>query len=323
VRFDDDDKPKFSFRPRWRHLLYLVDLAVIIAFFFIGAWAFRSAVGEKKIAEGERLRQMAKATGERSLEQADSVVAAERARLHLALADSVSWAEDLTRRRVTLEATAAEQQRVNATLTPIIDQVLDLHYRSKNASAEVEQYEEDLAVRRATVVELHAQADEAARQLAEANQRHEDSIDRLADARSVRLREPAGVFSDNTGLLVRQDLSSTQELTNVEFQRNLWSPGVVSVGFSLGLGLGSQDVASSKQVGVVVTRPLIHRRLGLDLGAGYSVLTDPSGADDTGMYASASLRFSPFFKERFHLGLGARAVQEEVVPFVSIGVGRR
>jgi hypothetical protein len=132
-----------------------------------------------------------------------------------------------------------------------------------------------------------------------------------------------GMFPDKSGLLVRRDVSESQDLTNVELQHNVWRPGALDVGVSLGFGLGSGDFTSSKQLGLVVTRPLLHRRLGLDFGAGYSVLTNHAGSDAGGGYASASLRLSPFYKERFHFGLGARADKENVLPFISVGVGRR
>jgi hypothetical protein len=324
VRFDDDDKPKFSFHPQWKHLFYLVDLAVIVALFFAGAWAFRSIVGEKKLAEGVRLRELAKTKGSRALVQADSVLAAENGRLQVAVTDSATTADELIRRRAALDATVAEQQRVNQALYPLTDQVFDLQYRATTALSEVRQYKEDLRTRRGELASLRAKAADAARQLAEAQDRHEDARSQLAQARTMRAYEPAGVFPDKSGLVVRQDISDTQDLTNVEFQQSLWAPArQIDLGVSLGLGLGSGEVASSKNVGLLLTRSLIHRRLGLDFGAGYSVLTDPGGTDDAGAYASAGLRFSPFYKERFHLGLGARASGDEVTPFLSIGLGRR
>ena len=323
-RFDDDDKPKFSFRPRWRHLLYLVDAVIIVAFFFIGGWAFRTTVGDKKIAEGERLRLLAQANGSRLLEQADSVVTVERARLATALADSATWAEDFLRRRVALEAAVTERQQLTQTLYPMTDQIFDFRDRSTKALADLAQLEKEIKTRKAEVVDLRSQSDQAGNQLDEEKRLHEDSMRQLARARSTRTYEPVGMFPDKSGLLVRQDISSCQELTNVQLQHSFWTtPGKMDLGLSLGLGLGSQDVASAKEFGLVVTRPLIHRRLGLDLGAGYSVLTSPDGQDDQGAYASAGLRFFPWYRERFHLGLGARAGQEEVRPFVSVGVGRR
>ncbi len=323
MRFNDDDKPKFSFHPSWKHLLYLIDLAVMFGLFQAGSWVFRTTVGENKLADNEQRREQVKIAGAQALSQADSVVTAERSRLAKASADSVSWSEDLLRRRAYLEGIANEQQQLNQTLTPMIDEVLDLHYRSRNALAEQEQYEKDIAERRAQVAERKAQAEAAAQQLEDAKYRHEDSLERLAQARSVRSHEPVGLFPDKTGLVLRQEISETEGLTNLEFQRSLWTPGVMDVGVSLGLGLGSGDVASSKQAGLLLTRPLIHRRLGLDLGAGYSVLTSPSGTDETGAYASASLRFSPLYRERLHFGLGARADQDNVTPYLLFGLGRR
>lgn len=322
MRFDDES-PKIPFRPSWKHLLHLIDLAIIVGLFLLGGWIFRTTVGENKLAAGERLRLENREAGARAQQQADSILAIERGRQDHALADSVSWAADLQERRNRLDAMVAEQRRANEGLYPLTDQVFDLQYRATTTRSEVQQFRGDIASRRSQVADLRGQADAAARELAEAQRRHAGSVDALAQARSVRAYEPEGVFPDRSGLVLRQDLADAQEQTNVAFQQNVWSPGLMDIGLSLGLGLGNQEVASSKEFGLILTRPLVHRRLGLDLGAGYSVLTDHEGTDETGAYASASLRLTPFFRERFHLGVGARADRQEVKPFVSVGVGRR
>jgi hypothetical protein len=325
MRFGDD-QPKFSFRPSWKHLLRLVDLAVMVGLFLLGAHLFRTLVGEKKVAAAERQRVEIREEGARNQTQADSILAFEKARLGVTLADSVGQAQEFARRRAVLDATVAEQQRINEAINPLMDQVFDIQYSATTAVGEVRQYREDMAQRRATIADLEGQAEQARLELEEAQGRNQAVNERLAQARSLRARDPRGIFPDKSGVVVRQDIASTGALTNLAFQRSLWSNRLLDVGLSLGLGLSS-DVTSSKEFGVILTRPLIHRRLGLDLGAGYTMLTDSDGTDETGAYASASLRLSPFFKERFHLGLGARAAQgadgEEVTPFVSVGVGRR
>jgi hypothetical protein len=322
VRFEDDS-PKIPFRPSWKLLLHLIDVAIIVGLFFLGAYVFRTAVGEKKLAAGERLRVQKREEAVKAQAQADSILGAERHRLDGALGDSASWADELARRRAGLEGAVAEQQRVNQGLYPLTDQVFDLQYRATTALAEVRQDREDLTARRAEIADLHGKADEAERELSEATERNRASAEQLAAARTVRTYEPEGVFPDKSGLVVRQDISDTHVLTNVAFQHNVWSPGLTEVGVSLGLGLGSEDVASAKEFGLVLSRNLVHRRLDLDLGAGYSIFTSPEGIDQKGAYASATLRLSPFYRERIHFGLGARAGQDEVTPFISVGVGRK
>jgi hypothetical protein len=256
------------------------------------------------------------------LAQADSVLKVERGRLVDATADSASWAEDLNARLVYLQNTVAEQQRVNQQLGPLTDDVFDLQYKATTSLTDVRDNREELAARRKELADLLGQADQAARELEEAHRRQEDSASQLANARSLRAYEPASIFPAKSGLALRQDISESQELTNVQFTYSLWKPGKADLGVHAALGLGSEDVSSGKEVGLVVTRPLIHRRLGLDLSAGYLVLTDPEGSNDSSPFAAAALRLSPFYKERFHLGLGARAAEEEVTPFLSVGVGR-
>lgn len=319
----DEERPKFEFKPRPRHLLYLVDLAVVVGFFLLGAYLFRTTAGEKKLAEGVQLRELAKANGSLLLAQADSVVAASEGRLGRALADSAASAADLARRRAALITAYQERDRVNQALYPVTDQVFDLRDRSTRETTKVAEYRKDLTGRRSDILDLTAKAQEAARKLAEAQENNRSAREQLAMARRDRTYEPVGMFPDKSGLLVRRDMSESQDLTNVELQHNVWKPGAMDLGVSLGFGLGSGTSASSKQLGLVLTRGLMHRRLGLDFGAGYSVLTNQAGSDAGGAYASAGLRLSPFYKERFHFGLGARADKENVLPFVSIGVGRR
>ena len=319
----DQERPKFEFKPRPRHLLYLVDLAVIAGLFLLGAHIFRTTAGEKKLAEGARLREIAKASGSRLLEQADSVVVAARNRQSAALADSAASSEDLQRRWAGFNAAIQEKNTLGRALNPATDQVFLLRDKSTQEAAKVAEYRKELTGRRSDVLDLTAQAQDAARKLDESQRKHREAQEQLANSRRDRTYEPVGMFPDKSGLLLRRDVSADQELTNVELQHNVWKPGALDVGVSLGFGLGSGNLSSSKQLGLVVSRPLLHRRLGLDFGAGYSVLTSQAGTDASGAYASASLRLSPFYKERFHFGLGARADRENVLPFVSVGVGRR
>ncbi len=319
----DQDRPKLEFKPRPRHLLYLIDLAVMAGLFLLGAHIFRTTAGEKKLAEGAHLREIAKANGSRLLEQADSVVVAAKSRRSVALADSASSSEDLLRRWAAFNAAIQEKNRLGQALYPLTDQVLGLGERSTQETAKVAEYRKALTGRRSDIMDLTAQAQAAALKLEESQKKHREAQEQLAMARRDRTYEPVGMFPDKSGLLLRRDVSANQELTNVELQHNVWRPGALDVGVSLGFGLGGGNLSSSKQLGLVLTRPLLHRRLGLDFGAGYSVLTNQAGVDESGAYASASLRLSPFYKERFHFGLGARADRENVLPFVSVGVGRR
>jgi hypothetical protein len=66
------------------------------------------------------------------------------------------------------------------------------------------------------------------------------------------------------------------------------------------------DRASSKQVGLLLSRTLIHRRFGLDFSAGLSHLTDDTGEGDAGAYAGAALRISPFYRSGFTSVLALR-----------------
>jgi hypothetical protein len=123
--------------------------------------------------------------------------------------------------------------------------------------------------------------------------------------------------------MLRRDVGDKIDLTNILLEHVLWNVGATDVGLSLGFGLGDAESSSNKEVALLLTRSLVHRRLGFDLAAGFAQITRSGGTDDNDAYASAGLRIAPFYRERLHLGLGARANNDEVVPFLGFSIGRR
>lgn len=315
--------PPIDLRPRPHHALVLVDLALIAGIFMFAGNTYTQSRGDEQTRNSERLREIAQQRGSRLLSQADSVVVARRQVLAQSISDSTQMAEELVLRRAQLEAAIAEHEHMNQSLFPLSDQILDLRQRGIQSIARADGYERDVADRKAELAVAKAKADSTLTVLEDARRQRDEAVQDLAAAQTTRAYEPVGLFPDRSGLTVRQEANGETDLTNLELQHNVWRPGNVDVGVSLGVGLGGGDASSSKQVGLVLTRNLIHRRLGVDVGAGYSLLTDQAGTTDGSPYASASLKLSPFYRQRVHFGLGARAVSGEFLPFVAIGVGRR
>ncbi len=314
-------KPEFRLRPR--HLWHILDLIVIAALFMATGRVYLNTRGEKVMQAKEADRAAAQVEGVRLIQQADSVVAATTVTLQGMLADSTEAFGELSRMRVELETGIERRQALSQQIFPLSENVLALKERTQDAVASVERYEKDLAAREAEIDSLGRMAQTSQERLDRTRVERQEAARNLLHARQEQAYEPTGNFPERTGLMVKREAGKDVDLTSLELQQILWRPNQLDVGLALGVGLGDGESVSDKEVGLLVTRQLIHRRLGLDLGAGYSVLTQPEGRDETGAYASAGLRLSPFYQERLHLGLGARAKHGEVLPFLGVTVGRR
>jgi hypothetical protein len=317
------DLPTPEFRLRPRHALYLIDLVVAAVLFVIVGRAFMDQKGSKVIAAKEKARAEAQVAGQKALAQADSVLAAQRALLESMRADSIQWFADYQTRGAKLQAGYAQKQMLSQSLEALSNQVFGMRDRSSEAVQKAQEYEKDVSERKDEIGSLSSQAHTADSTLKATEAQRQDAASKLDGAVRTRTYEPVGLFPDRSGLSVRQEISDKTDLTNFELQHVVRQGSMVDLGVSLGVGLGSGDRTASKQVGLILSRELIHRRLGLDFGAGYSLLSDRSGNDESGAYASAGIRYSPFYKERLHFGAGARAVQGEVLPYIGVTVGRR
>jgi hypothetical protein len=244
-------------------------------------------------------------------------------RLREVTEDSTSTLAEFIRMRSDLDAQIRSTVALEQGIYRLSDVVLDMRTQADLATREARQKEADVASRTREVDSLRVLENKRRQEMVEAQQAQEQATQRLLAAQRQQEYDPKGMLPERTGLMVRRDVSSQNDLTNLVLQQVLWNPGNLDVGLSLGFGLGSRDATSQKELGLLMTRSLIHRRLGLDLGAGYSVLTEEGGSDENSPYASANLRLAPFYKERLHLGLGARANREEVVPFLGVTLGRR
>ncbi|MDM7913641.1 MAG: hypothetical protein ACE15D_05720 [Candidatus Eisenbacteria bacterium] len=326
MRFQDEETfdPKFRLRPR--HAFYILDLILIAAIFLITGRMYMNTKGVEIIASKQQEREAATLEGQRLLAQADSVVTATLSTFEQMKADSVHAVGGLLQLRSDIEAGFVRRQTLDQQVIGLSDAILSLRDQTDEAVAQSVRDSMNVASRQAEIDSLRTRADALAKQLTDTRAERDRVAANLMAARRQETYDPTGRFPEKTGLMVRRDVGSDEvDLTNLQLQQLLWEPrdGKVDVGVELGFGLGTDQAVSNKQVGLLVSRSLIHRRLGLDLSAGYSLLTEEGGTDDQSPYASASLRLSPFYKERLHLGLGARANHGEVVPFLGVQVGRR
>lgn len=315
--------PKLDLRPRPRHALRLIDLAVMAGIFYLAGSLYMDTKGEERLNAARAAREQAQIEAERALAQADSVVSATELTLQAMLADSAATADSLVQRRAQLEAAMAESERLAQALFPLGDQVGEMRRQAAQARDKTEALQKDAQQRRAEVGKLRAEVETLTAELEAARARREQAAAAVAAATRAREYEPAGLFPDRSALAVGRQVATDEDLTSVEVQRTMWDQGPVDVGLSVGLGLGSGDASSMKKAGLLLSRPLIHRRLAMDFQAGLSTIGDEEGNQEGTAYASAALRFSPFYRERLHFGLGARADDRGVQPYLGIVFGRR
>lgn len=318
-----EELPKPEFRLRKKHLWHILDAVVIAVLFVAAGRVYLDTRGVKVTKQKEAERSAARVEGAKLLEQADSVVAATSVTLTRMLSDSTQSFAELMRLRDEFEGGLVRGQQLSQQIFPLSENVMGLKERTEEAVSSAGRYEAEVQAREAEIDSLLRRSQASEETLNQTRTEREQVAENLYRARRAEAHDPTGRFPAKTGVMVRRDVNQNADLTNLELQQVLWNPGGVDVGVALGVGVGAEEAASNKEVGFLLTRPLIHRRLGLDLGAGYSVLTQVEGSDKSGGYASAGLRLSPFYTERFHLGIGARASHGEVVPFLGVSVGRR
>ncbi len=325
VRWSErEDTPRERFRPRPKHALFLIDLAVIAVIFVMAGRWYVNTRGAKLVAEREKAQEEAKIEGARSIEQADSVAAAAKVTLDEMTKRDQQTQEEVQRLTDEIKAGIAKRQELENAVLRLSDMVVDLRGRSENGLKDVNNYEQDVDSRSKEIDSLKVSAASTATELAQTQEEREAAARKLQNARSAEAYDPTGRFPAQTGFALRRDMGSTTDMASLQVEQLLWQPRPeVDLGISAGVGLGVDKPTSNKELGLLVSKTLIHRRLGLDLGAGYSLLTQEGGTDDNSPYASAGIRYSPFYKERVHLGLGARASHGEVLPYLGVSLGRK
>lgn len=323
ARWTDDDAPRPKFKLQKKHAWILVDLVVIASIFYASGRLYADSHGTKVIAKKTAEREAALLENARLIEQADSVAAASQANLEGMRAEHAQTIDEVTQMRADLETQVTRTQQLGQGIFRLSDMVLDLRERTQGAQKSLRQYEKNLRLRNHEIDSLQTKSAATEEKLLATRAERARTADQLHSIRSAEAYDPKGRFPARTGVAVRRDMGDEVQTANLELQQLLLERAGVDVGLAVGFGLGTQSDISSKEVGLLLTRPLIHRRLGLDFGAGYSILTEEDGADDSDAYASAGLRISPFYRERLHIGLGARAAHGEVIPFLGFALGRR
>lgn len=315
--------PPLDLRPRPKHLLILVDLALLVGLFMSAGKWYLDTKGSELRAQQDAEKQVLEQGIAKAAAEAEAAVASKLVSLSAARADSLALVGELVAKREQLEIEIAQHAEGTDRTFRLSDSIYDLKVQAENAVRAASEYDRELASRDEEILDKSSKAQAAETKLVTAQTDLRTTTGALESAHREVAYEPRSILPETAGVMLRHEVRSGGDLTGLEFQQLVFNRPNVDLGFSLGVGLGSGDVESSKQAGLLLSRSLVHRRLGLDFGAGYSLLTNSSGDANNGAYATASLRFSPMYRERFHFGLGARADQEGVQPFVGVALGRR
>lgn len=315
--------PQAEFRLQKKHLIYILDLAVAAALFVLTGNVYMSQRGSGLIAAEEEKRAAAEVENRRMIAEADSVMSFKQQQLAEMRADSVSWYQDYQRRRVGLEAGFSERQAISGKVFQLAEVVQDMKSRSQEAIVRAEGYDRDVQDQGERIGSLSDDSRQNEQKLDQSQRERREAAERLRQAYADRTYEPVGYLPDQSAVTVKSEVSANDRLTAVELQRILSRQRAFDLGLALGVGVGSGDRSSMKELGVLLSKPLVHRRLGLDLSAGFEQLSDETGRDQNGAFAAAGLRYSPLYKERLHFGLGARASDGQLLPYISIALGRR
>ncbi|MBD3162115.1 MAG: hypothetical protein GF346_07385 [Candidatus Eisenbacteria bacterium] len=322
-RIDDDYRGKrFQLRPG--HAFLLIDLAILAGLFYLGGRLYMQHRGDEVVAEKKAERAAAQIEGVGLIAEADSVVAATELKRQEALQDSVEALQELKVLRENLQQRVQETQQLNQGIYRLSDIVLDMRGKAEDAVRDAQRKARFVEERRVEIDSLETKESQTHKSLVQTRQELDAAEQALLAARQQEEYDPTSRFPKSTALAVRRDVGDELDLTNLLLEHVVWQRGPTDLGLSVGFGLGTnQETNSNKEVGLLLSRSLIHRRLGLDVGAGFSQLTFREGEDENDAYASASLRISPFYQEHLHLGIGARTSHDEVVPFLGVTVGRR
>jgi hypothetical protein len=314
--------PPLSLRPRPAHLFVFVDLAVIALIFFFAGRVYTGTKGEEVLRLGENQREEAQQRGARSLAEADSVVTVARAALATAQAESLRFVDDLAQRLAALDAAVLQQQRLAETFNAMRDSILHQRAATDKAKRLLKTNQNDVRLRRTKIAVLTDNLATSERARDQARWIADSTSLALDGARRTRAHEPVGLFPARSGLLLAREVGGEEDRSLVELQQNVTRVGDFDLGLSLAAGFATGG-SSVKHAGLLVSRNLVHRRVSLDAAAGYLVLTDSGGETASGTFGSLGLRFSPIYSEHLHFGIGARATEDEVMPYIGIGVGRR
>lgn len=145
----------------------------------------------------------------------------------------------------------------------------------------------------------------------------------IADLRRERERDPISIFPPGAGLAILAELEDGDQIYGVSLSGVLKEFGQINVGLAGNVGLAQATEGSVKEGGVFVNVPLVFRRASVDFETGVTSMTDARGDDDLSHFLAATLRYAPFYRERFFLLGGLKTRDTDPSVRLGVGFGRR
>ena len=145
----------------------------------------------------------------------------------------------------------------------------------------------------------------------------------IAELHRERQRDPLSIFPPGAAVASLVEVENDDQFFLVSLSGVIKEFGDINVGLTGNLGLANNTENSIKEGGVFLNIPLAFRRASLDLESGLGSMRGASGKDDLTGYVGATLRYAPFYKERFFLLAGTKYRESDANIRLGIGFGRR
>jgi len=251
-----------------------------------------------------------------------------------AIADAEAQVREAEARRDSIIALTKEY---TADIPVQVDKIAEARQKAQDMTAQSLQLRGRLGTQRDRLRDLRQQvetltdqaADLAATEAVQRDSLFANEQRRLALVRDVeemiayRERDPWSMFPVSASLAAYVEFTEDANFLTFSLAKDFYRRGNLDFGVSGALGFGNEQGTSLREAGLYANVELAFRRLSLDLGAGYSSLQVGTAEDSGDPYASAILRWAPYYRERAFLLAGTKLAHGELSYLLGVGFGRR
>lgn len=303
--------------------LPILDLVVFVLLFVGAAKYWYDTRGQEQIVESAAIVEEARKENIKAVEDRREAIEFARAAKQDVIFDKeakIKQAEMIDQQiKVEHERIQAGDRRTRE-LTDLFSQTrgeinrTDEQRRTK--MQEILERREEIAQFESDVAELRAQVDDSL----SVRSRIQEQI---AALHRERQRDPLSIFPPGAAVASLVEIENDDQFFMISLSGVVKEFGNINVGLTGNLGLANNTENSIKEGGVFLNIPLAFRRASLDLESGLGSMRGSSGKDDVTGYVGATLRYAPFYKERFFLLAGTKYRESDANVRVGIGFGRR
>lgn len=303
--------------------LPLLDLVVFVVLFIGAGMYWYNSRGVEQIDESAELVEEAREENEARVEQRNEDIERALGQQQQTIYDKEAQVKSAELIDQQIQEEHEKIQRGEARVRELTDvfaqtrseiERTDSQRRTKQAEIlerreEIRQFEEEVATLEAVVADSVA-----ARQSIQ---------DQIAALHRERQRDPLSIFPPGAAVAAVVEIEEDDQVFAVSLSGVVKEFGNINVGLTGTLGLANQSESSVKEGGVFANIPIAFRRASIDLESGFGSVRGSSGNDELTGYAAATLRFAPFYQERFFLLAGTKYRESDASFRIGLGFGRR